>query len=135
MTYQVEFGGAALVQLNGLPSAAFDALVQRVVALVEEPWDADLMAPGMIQQSARPPSVKAAACSPCLGAGQTAHCRVRRPPVTRITRASWPNTRCWLAAWPARPYQPNAAWREPQVLTLNGLGERIRDQGRARHRA
>jgi len=46
MTYQVEFDGAALVQLNGLPSAAFDALVQRVVALVEEPWDADLMAPG-----------------------------------------------------------------------------------------
>jgi len=46
MTYQVEFGGAALVQLNGLPSAAFDAMVQRVVALVDEPWDADLMAPG-----------------------------------------------------------------------------------------
>ena len=44
MTYRVEFDGAALVQLNGLPSAAFDALVQRVVALVEEPWDADLMA-------------------------------------------------------------------------------------------
>lgn len=46
MTYRVEFDGAALVQLNGLPSAAFDALVQRVVALVEEPWDASLMAPG-----------------------------------------------------------------------------------------
>ena len=46
MTYQVEFYGAALVQLNGLPSAAFDALVERVVALVDEPWDADLMAPG-----------------------------------------------------------------------------------------
>jgi hypothetical protein len=46
MTYRVEFDGAALVQLNGLPSAAFDALVQRVLALVEEPWDADLMAPG-----------------------------------------------------------------------------------------
>jgi hypothetical protein len=25
MTYRVEFDGAALVQLNGLPSAAFDA--------------------------------------------------------------------------------------------------------------
>jgi hypothetical protein len=25
MTYRVEFEGAALVQLNGLPSAAFDA--------------------------------------------------------------------------------------------------------------
>ena len=46
MTYRVEFDGAALVQLNGLPSVAFDALVQRVVALVEEPWDADLTAPG-----------------------------------------------------------------------------------------
>jgi hypothetical protein len=46
MTYRVEFEGAALVQLNGLPSAAFDALVERVVALVLEPWDADLMAPG-----------------------------------------------------------------------------------------
>ena len=45
MTYRVEFDGTALVQLNGLPPAAFDALVQRVVALVEEPWDADLMAP------------------------------------------------------------------------------------------
>ena len=46
MTYRVEFDGAALVQLNGLPSAAFDALVERVVALVQEPWDAELMAPG-----------------------------------------------------------------------------------------
>ena len=46
MTYRVEFEGAALVQLNALPSAAFDALVERVVALVQEPWDADLMAPG-----------------------------------------------------------------------------------------
>jgi hypothetical protein len=46
MTYRVEFEGAALVQLNGLPSAVFDVLVQRVVALVQEPWDADLMAPG-----------------------------------------------------------------------------------------
>jgi hypothetical protein len=46
MNYRVEFEGAALVQLNGLPSAVFDALVQRVVALVQEPWDADLMAPG-----------------------------------------------------------------------------------------
>ena len=38
MTYQVEFEGAALIQLNGLPSAAFDALVERVVTLVQEPW-------------------------------------------------------------------------------------------------
>jgi len=27
MTYQVEFDGAALIQLNGLPSVAFDALL------------------------------------------------------------------------------------------------------------
>ena len=53
MTYRVEFEGAALVQLNGLPSAAFDALVQRVVALVQEPWDADLIAPGMTPPTAR----------------------------------------------------------------------------------
>jgi hypothetical protein len=46
MTYQVEFEDGALVQLNGLPSAVFDALLERVVALVQEPWDADLMAPG-----------------------------------------------------------------------------------------
>jgi hypothetical protein len=46
MSYEVEFDGAALIQLNGLPPAAFDALVQRVVDLVDEPWDADLMAPG-----------------------------------------------------------------------------------------
>jgi hypothetical protein len=46
MTYRVEFEGAALIQLNGLPSAAFDALLERVVALIQEPWDVDLMAPG-----------------------------------------------------------------------------------------
>jgi hypothetical protein len=46
MTYRVEFEGAARVQLNGLPSTAFDALVDRVVTLVQEPWDADLMASG-----------------------------------------------------------------------------------------
>jgi hypothetical protein len=42
MTYRVEFEGGALVQLNGLPSVAFNALVDRMVALVREPWDADL---------------------------------------------------------------------------------------------
>ena len=35
MTYRVEFEAAALAQLNGLPSVVFDALVARVVALVE----------------------------------------------------------------------------------------------------
>jgi hypothetical protein len=61
MTYQVEFEGAALVQLNGLPLAAFDALVERVVALVQEPWDADLMAPGNDGLTVRPSSAKATA--------------------------------------------------------------------------
>jgi hypothetical protein len=35
--------GAALIQLNGLPSAAFDALV---VTVVDAPWDATVMPPG-----------------------------------------------------------------------------------------
>ena len=39
MTHRVEFEGAALVQLNGLPSPAFDALVERVAALVQGPWE------------------------------------------------------------------------------------------------
>ena len=46
MSYRVRFEAYALVQLNGLPSDAFDALVERVVALVEEPWDAVVMSPG-----------------------------------------------------------------------------------------
>jgi hypothetical protein len=33
MTYRVEFEGGALVQLNRLPSVAFDALVDRMVVL------------------------------------------------------------------------------------------------------
>jgi hypothetical protein len=46
MTYRVEFEGGALLQLNGLPSVAFDALVDLMVVLVREPWDADLVAAG-----------------------------------------------------------------------------------------
>lgn len=46
MSYSVRFEGAALVQLNGLPAAAFDALVERVVDLVDEPWKASVMPPG-----------------------------------------------------------------------------------------
>ena len=46
MSYRVRFEGAALVQLNGLPSAAFDALLQRAVDLAEQPWDARVMPPG-----------------------------------------------------------------------------------------
>jgi len=64
MTYRAEFDGAALVQLNGLPSAAFDALVARVVTLVQEPWDADLLAPGGDRPIVR-----------CSSARATAYCR------------------------------------------------------------
>ena len=46
MTYRVRFEAYALVQLHGLPSEAFDALLDRVVELVEEPWDAVVMPPG-----------------------------------------------------------------------------------------
>lgn len=43
MSYHVGFEGKALIQLNGLPPEAFDAMVERVVDLVDAPWDADLM--------------------------------------------------------------------------------------------
>jgi hypothetical protein len=43
MSYRVGFEGKALVQLNGLPPEAFDAMVERVVDLVDAPWDADLL--------------------------------------------------------------------------------------------
>jgi hypothetical protein len=46
VSYSVRFEGAALVQLNGLPGAAFDALLARVTDLVDEPWDATVMPPG-----------------------------------------------------------------------------------------
>ncbi len=46
MTHRVEFEGKALVQLHGLPSVAFEALVSRVMDLVDAPWDADLMERG-----------------------------------------------------------------------------------------
>jgi hypothetical protein len=45
VSYRPEFEGAALVQLNGLPTAAFGALVERVVVLVDEPWDAVVIPP------------------------------------------------------------------------------------------
>jgi hypothetical protein len=46
VSYSVRFEGAALVQLNGLPAVAFDALLERVVVLVDEPWDAAVIPPG-----------------------------------------------------------------------------------------
>jgi hypothetical protein len=38
------FEGAAVIQLNGLPSVAFDELLEHVAVLVDEPWDAALLA-------------------------------------------------------------------------------------------
>lgn len=46
MTYRVEFEGDALTRLRGLPRDAFDALVDRVVALARGPWDASQVSPG-----------------------------------------------------------------------------------------
>jgi hypothetical protein len=46
VSYGVRFESAALSQLNGLPAAAFNALLERVVDLVDEPWDAAVMPPG-----------------------------------------------------------------------------------------
>jgi hypothetical protein len=45
VSYRPEFEGDALVQLNGLPKAAFDALLERVAVLVDEPWDAAVIPP------------------------------------------------------------------------------------------
>jgi hypothetical protein len=46
VSYQVQFEGNALVQLRGLPDDAFEALLARVVELVDAPWDAAVAAPG-----------------------------------------------------------------------------------------
>jgi hypothetical protein len=46
VTYRVRFEGHALVQLRGLPAEGFDALLARVVELVDAPWDAVVMPPG-----------------------------------------------------------------------------------------
>jgi hypothetical protein len=46
VSYSVRFEGGALVQLKGLPAVAFDALLERVVVLVDEPWDAAVIPPG-----------------------------------------------------------------------------------------
>jgi hypothetical protein len=46
VSYGVRFESGALVQLNGLPGTAFDALLERVADLVDEPWDATVMPPG-----------------------------------------------------------------------------------------
>jgi hypothetical protein len=38
VSYRPEFEGAALVQLNGLPKVAFDALAEQVAVLVLAPY-------------------------------------------------------------------------------------------------
>jgi len=46
MTYRIWFEGKALVQLNGIPEAVFDALVEKVIVLLDEPRDATVIQPG-----------------------------------------------------------------------------------------
>jgi hypothetical protein len=46
VTYRVRFEGRALVQLRDLPAAECDALLARVVELVDAPWHAIVMPPG-----------------------------------------------------------------------------------------
>jgi hypothetical protein len=46
VSYQVQFDGNALIQLRGLPRNAFEALLARVLELVDAPWDAAIAAPG-----------------------------------------------------------------------------------------
>jgi hypothetical protein len=57
MSYEVRFAGKALVQLRGLPTDAFQALLARVVDLVDAPWDAELAERGgdTTATSATPP--------------------------------------------------------------------------------
>jgi hypothetical protein len=45
VSYGVEFEGDALAQLNGMPEAAFDALTERVMTLIDQPWDASVAWP------------------------------------------------------------------------------------------
>lgn len=43
VTYRVEFHASALAQLQGLPSSAFDALVERVSKLVGAPLETQIL--------------------------------------------------------------------------------------------
>jgi len=61
MTYRVEFEGGALVQLNGLPSVAFDALVDRMVMLVQSHGTPIWWRPPTDRPTARPYSARATA--------------------------------------------------------------------------
>jgi hypothetical protein len=58
----MRFEGAALGQLQGMPSAAFDALVERVRILVDQPWDATVMRLAATRRIASPCSAPEMAC-------------------------------------------------------------------------
>jgi hypothetical protein len=53
VSYGIRFEGNALAQLHRFPPAAFDALLDRVVLLVDAPWDAYLE-PGCCGTATRP---------------------------------------------------------------------------------
>lgn len=46
MSYRVGFAAGAALQYHTLPHEAQDALIDRVVHLVADPWDAVVRAPG-----------------------------------------------------------------------------------------
>jgi hypothetical protein len=46
VSYRVEFGGGAQVQLHSLPERARDALIELAVELAGQPWDAVVRPPG-----------------------------------------------------------------------------------------
>jgi len=48
VSYQAQFEGQALVQLKGLPQAAFDALVEHVAAGIEDQESARKYVPDVI---------------------------------------------------------------------------------------
>ena len=64
MSYQAWFEGKALVQLSGLPSAALDAIVERMVDLVDEPRDAVVMTRGGDPAYRQVTFGRATGCSP-----------------------------------------------------------------------
>ena len=70
MTYRVRFEAYALVQLHGLPSEPFDALLDRVVELVGEPWDSVVM-PSVVADGTAPhrraPKAGPGGCPPLGG--------------------------------------------------------------------
>ncbi|HEY0718715.1 MAG TPA: hypothetical protein VGD68_13945 [Streptosporangiaceae bacterium] len=66
MTHRILFERGALIQLNGFPRDAFDALVERVLELVEKPWDATVMPPGDDPAIRQTVFGRATACCPFM---------------------------------------------------------------------